>query len=60
VKKLFVCVLLVVSACHDKRPPVPTTEQSNRLNEAESMLNDVAANEEGPGANASGPSKSSH
>ena len=54
------CVLLVVSACHDKRPPVPTTEQSNQLNEAESMLNDLAANEEGPEANASGPSKSSH
>ena len=47
--------LLLLAACHDRRPPAPTAEQSNQLNEADSMLNNLAHNEEGPEANASGP-----
>jgi hypothetical protein len=50
---------LLLAACHDRRLPAPTAEQSNQLNEADSMLNDLAQNEEGPEANASGPSNSS-
>jgi hypothetical protein len=56
VKQLFLCIFLALAACHDKGPPAPTAEQSDQLNDADSMLNDLA-NEEGPEANASGPSK---
>jgi hypothetical protein len=60
VKKLILLVLLLVLACRDRdRPPTPTPEQSDQLNEADRMLNDMARNEEGPEANASGPSNSS-
>ena len=40
--------LLLLAACRDQRPPAPTAEQSDQLNEAEDMLNDMANNEEGP------------
>jgi len=53
------CATLLLVACHDRRPPAPTAEQSQQLNEADSMLNDLA-NEEGPEANASGPSNSAN
>jgi len=59
VKKLTVCAFLALASCHDKRPPQPTAEQSQQLNDAEEMLNGVAQNEEGPEANASSPSNSS-
>ena len=49
-------MLLLLAACHDGRPPAPTVHQSEQLNEAEDMLNSMAQNEEGPEANASGPS----
>jgi len=58
VKKIIVCVLLL-AACQDKRPPVPTQEQSAQLNEAEDMLNDMAANEEGPADRSASPSNQS-
>ena len=54
-RRIIICALLLIAACHDRRPPAPTAEQSQQLNEADSMLNDLA-NEEGPEANASGPS----
>ena len=54
-KRIIICALLLIAACHDRRPPAPTAQQSQQLNEADSMLNDLA-NEEGPEANASGPS----
>jgi hypothetical protein len=59
VRKLIVCVFLLLAACHDKRPPQPTERQSQELNDAEDMLNGMAQNEEGPEANASSPSNSS-
>ena len=40
--KHFVCVLLLLTGCHDKRPPAPTQEQSAQLNDAEDMLNGMA------------------
>lgn len=64
-KKHIVCALLTLASCHDKRPPQPSEEQSQQLNDAEDMLNDMAQNEEwaqneeGPEANASSPSNSS-
>jgi hypothetical protein len=41
-------ILLLLCACRKEQPAAPTPKQSAQLNEAENMLNDVAANEEGP------------
>jgi hypothetical protein len=57
--KYLLAALLVLAGCHKNEPPAPTAEQSNQLNEAEDMLNNMAGNEEGPEANAPGPSNSS-
>jgi hypothetical protein len=54
---LVLTALLLLAACHDRRPPAPTPEQSEQLNDADSMLNQLS-NEEGPETNASGPSSS--
>jgi hypothetical protein len=52
--------LLCLAACgKEERPPAPSAEQSDRLDEAEAMLNDVATNEEGPVDRSAGPSNSS-
>ena len=37
--------LLLLTACRDERPPVPTAEENARLDEAEAMLDNAAANE---------------
>ena len=58
-KKLAACLLLLTLSCRDNRPPVPTSEESAHLNDAEDMLNAMARNEEGPEANAPSPSNSS-
>jgi hypothetical protein len=55
---MIFCGLLLVAACHEKRPPVPTAEQSAQLNDAEDMLNGMG-NEEGPADRSTGPSNSS-
>jgi hypothetical protein len=57
-KQLLLCLLLLLGACRDQRPPQPTAAESDQLNDAEDMLNGMAQNEEGPEANASGPSNS--
>ena len=54
-KRSLVVLALVIAACDRDRPPAPTAEQSNQLDEAEAMLNELA-NEKGPEANAPGPS----
>ncbi|NUQ18528.1 MAG: hypothetical protein HOP95_08770 [Sphingomonas sp.] len=54
---LLLIVLLLVS-CRKEEPPAPTPEQSAQLNDAESMLNDLAT-EEGPANRSAGPSNSS-
>jgi len=59
VRFAFLIALLFVPGCRKDQPPAPTAEQSQQLNEAEDMLNNMAENEEGPEANASGPSNSS-
>jgi hypothetical protein len=56
-KRLILCLFLIATACHrEQSPPTPTPEQSDQLNEAEDMLNDLAANEEGPADRSTGPS----
>jgi len=49
---------MLLSACRDRRPPSPTTEQNQQLNEADAMLN-AMANEEGPEDRSPDPSNSS-
>jgi hypothetical protein len=51
--------LILLAACHKEQPVRPTAEQSAQLNDAEDMLNGVAANEEGPADRSTGPSNSS-
>ena len=51
---MILIALLLLSACND-RPPAPTTEQNARLDEAENMLDEEAANEEGPATEAADP-----
>ena len=46
----------MLAACGDDRPPAPTAEQAEQLNEAEELLNREAANEKGPESNLPGPS----
>jgi len=53
-------LLLLVAACRDNRPPAPNDAQAEQLNEMENALNAMANNEEGPEANAPGPSNSSN
>ena len=51
-------LLLLAAGCHRDEPPAPSAEQADQLNEADAMLDNLS-NEEGPEANASGPSNSS-
>ena len=44
-------LLLLIGGCRDSQPPLPTSEQSDQLNEAEAMLNQLG-NENGPETNA--------
>ena len=39
------CFALLLAACQDERPPAPTAEENARLDEAEAMLDNAAANE---------------
>jgi hypothetical protein len=56
-RRIFLALLLL-GGCHKEQPARPTAEQSAQLNDAEDMLNDIAANEEGP-EQRPGPSNSS-
>lgn len=53
-------VFAALPACNKDEPPAPTSEQTERLDEAEDMLNDFAENEEGPEAKAPDPSTNSN
>ena len=56
--RMFLLSAILLAACGESRPPAPTAEQSDQLNEAEAMLNELEGNEEGPEVDASGPSRS--
>jgi len=43
-KKVFLALALVLAGCSEQRPPAPTPEQNDQLNEAEAMLNEEAGN----------------
>ena len=57
--RVWISLALLLCACREQRPPAPTQEQSAQLNEAENLLDQEAAKEKGPEANASGPSNAS-
>ena len=44
-KKVWILVALILAACGEQRPPAPTPEQNDQLNEAEEMLDEEAGNE---------------
>ena len=44
-KHAYLVLLLILPACGEQRPPAPTAEQNDQLNEAEEMLNEEAGNE---------------
>jgi hypothetical protein len=59
--RIFALALaLSLIGCRDQAPPTPTAEESAQLNEMDETLNALAKKEEGPEANASGPSNSSN
>ena len=53
----FALALLLSVGCKDQRPPAPTAEQTQELNEAENMLDNMAPKEKGPADRSTGPSK---
>jgi hypothetical protein len=57
VRYLLACLLLL-SGCKNDQPPAPSPQQAAQLNDAESMLNAMAHNEEGPADRSTGPSDS--
>ena len=57
--RVVLLAALLLVACKENRPPQPTAEQSQQLNEAEDMLDNMAANEEGPADRSTGPSNQS-
>ncbi len=57
-KYASIALLLLLAACRKDEPPAPSAEQSAQLNDADAMLNNLS-NEEGPEANAPGPSNAS-
>ena len=59
-RKALLLGSLALVACDRDEPPAPSAEQTERLNEAEDMLNDFAANEEGPADSSTGPSNTSN
>lgn len=40
-----IALVLVLAGCGEQRPPAPTPEQNDQLNEAEDMLDQEAGNE---------------
>ena len=58
-KTILLAALLLLAACGDDRPPAPTAEQSDQLNQTEDLLNQEAAKEKGPESKPPGPSKKS-
>ena len=57
-KRSLLVVALLAAGCDRDRPPAPTSEQSNQLDEAEAMLDDMAENEEGAAPAGTAPSYS--
>jgi hypothetical protein len=59
-RKIFLATAILLACCREERPPTPSTTQNEQLNEAEDMLNGMAANEEGPADRSASPSNRSN
>ncbi len=57
-KTSVLILALMTAACDRDRPPAPTAEQANQLDEAEAMLNELGQNEEGAAPASTAPSYS--
>ncbi len=57
-KFAIILVAVLLAGCRNDAPPTPSAEQANQLDDAEAMLNDLAANAEGPADRSTGPSNS--
>ena len=42
-----IALVLFLAGCREQRPPAPTPEQNDQLNEAEEMLDEEAGEESG-------------
>jgi hypothetical protein len=58
-KKILFALILLAGCDREEKPAAPTAAESARLDDAEAMLNDLAANEEGPASEDAGPSVNS-
>ena len=59
-RQILLASILLLSACNrEEQPQAPTADESDRLNDAEAMLNGLA-NEEGPEDFSPGPSSQSN
>jgi hypothetical protein len=57
-RKALVIAALMIAACDRDRPPAPSAEQANQLDEAEAMLNEMGENKEGAAPAGTAPSNS--
>jgi hypothetical protein len=55
----MVLLVLALASCRDHRPPAPTADEADQLNEMDDALNALGNNEEGPADRSAGPSRSS-
>ena len=58
-KKIALTLILLAGCDREEKPQAPTPAEAARLEEAEEMLNDLAANEEGPAPEDADPSNRS-
>ena len=52
---LAIALIVLLAGCGEERPPAPTGEESEQLNEVEALLNREAGTQEGPAPPGTGP-----
>ena len=57
-RKMFLALLILTGCDREEKPEAPTAAESQRLDDAETMLNELGRNEEGPTPEDAGPSSS--
>jgi len=55
---MFLALLILTGCDREEKPEAPTAAESQRLDDAEAMLNELGRNEEGPTPEDAGPSSS--
>jgi hypothetical protein len=58
-RKMFLALLILTGCDREEKPEAPTAAESQRLDDAEAMLNELGRNEEGPTPEDAGPSNRS-